>query len=184
MIINELNISIIAKKFVEALDQITGELPYFINIWDAHEVEAVRLVNSTGTHYVISIEGEEIYKIDPTDFMVGGKQFDHRISIISTKLHVGMHKYLDYAIEREVESILETVQDLRFTSAILIGGLVCTTHQEKVNGGIINFIDIRKDDQLIYSAPLRSRYNPDLSVSLTTYFKRNYPSSGLVATIP
>lgn len=185
MIITESNISTIAKEFLNSLDQVMGELPYFINVWNSHQVEAIRLINSTGTHYIISIEGEEICKINPINFMVGGEQYENRIAILTAKLLVGMHKFMNHAIEREVGSILGAIQDLHFTSAVFIGGLVTTTHQEKVDhDAVINFIDIRKDDQLIYSAPLRSFYNPDLRDCLTTYFKRNYWSSGLVATIP
>lgn len=184
MIVSKVNFDSIAKKFHEALGGLTqSQTPRYISIWPEHDVEATRLVAEGNVSYSISIEGEEITRLET---IVGDNRmlYIDNIETISTKLMKGSRKYIGYAIKEEVGKILDIIREHQFTASLFSGGLSGTVYSVITKHGTMKFIDIYQNDKLIYSAPHSAGYEDALVQVLEKVLKESYNTNGLVVNIP
>ena len=106
---------------------------------------------------------------------------------IIDKLFKGSQNFVDAAIEQEVQSILESVKDPRFTVSLFPCGLRGTVYAVAVGSHqIMQFIDFNQNDnlELVYSSPWCTRYESQLQEVLTDLLKRGFQNNGLVVSIP
>ncbi|QZA70496.1 hypothetical protein AH04_6 [Erwinia phage AH04] len=184
MIVNQSNLSTIAAKFLLELGKSpSGVIPRHINVWPSNNVTATRFINEGEISYVISIDGEDICSIYTPADMDNIRHADIAEAIID-KLNKGAKKYIEWAIEREVGSILDTVRDPRFTTSSLPGGLNAFIQTEKTGQGEIKFIDIYQGSTLVYSSPHATQYDVALATALSKVLVGSYQTTELIIDIP
>lgn len=184
MIVNKLNFSIIATKFLEEIKKNDQRaVPQYIDLWSEHNVTAIRLVTEGNISYSIIIDGEEISRIEG---IIGDdkRYYCGDSKVITEKLLRDSHKYVTLSIHREVVSILDTVRDSRFTCSLLPGSLVGNVYTVETKNGNMRFIDIRQNDTLVYSAPQSAGYEGAMSQVLLKVLNETYLSNGLTISVP
>lgn len=191
MIINKSNFTTIATKFLEKLEGVKIDrcgpkyvgFPRYINIWPEKNVHAIRNVVGDGVTYDISINHKLV-----TSIMFQCNKFDYQhsetVDNIVTLLYIGTQKYIQDAIEKEVESILVTVRDYHFTTGNFPGGLHVIVNSIQTDMGDMRFIDFYQHGNLVYSAPHSAGYENQLSDVLTELFSNTHQTNGLVISIP
>jgi hypothetical protein len=183
MLATKQNFNTIATKFSEAMKSVSKDnIPYYIDLWKENNVEAIRLSATGDTSYSITIEGEEICRVE---LLLGHDQVLHEpIHVITEKLIKGARKYIESSIRSEVGSILDTIRDHRFTTSLFTGGLYGTVTTVETKNGSMKFIDIYQNNKLAYSAPHSSGYEDALTEVLLKVLKDTYLTNGMSITIP
>lgn len=183
MIINKTNFTTIATKFLEGLSSNNGSpIPQYIDVWPEHNVTAVRVVAEGAISYLLNIEGEEISKIECL-VNLDNKVYADNVETIVANLLKGSAKYVDWEIERMIGSILDIIRDSQHDYSLLPGNLNWNVYPIKTKDGEKLFIDIYKNDTLVYSSPHSIQYQEKMIEVLTKVLNDSYQSNGLIVTI-
>lgn len=183
MIVSKENMTTIATKFSEVIRSFKPDnAPRYIDVWPEHNVEAIRLVTESRIDYSIAISGEELCRVDTLNHH--GQLLVDPINEIANKLINGSQKYITQAINREVESIIETVRDIRFNYSLFTGGLSAVVSPTETKNGTLRFIDVHQGIKMVYSAPHNTGNENALRDLLTEVLKKTYLSNGMSISIP
>lgn len=184
MIISKENLKTIAVNFSgRMIDTTPDNSPRYINIWNEHNVEAIRLVKDGMIEYSITIMGDEICRVET--LCHHNQLLVDPINVIIQKLVASAQKYIDQAIDQEVMSIIETVRDLRFNYSLFTGNLsAIVTTVETRNGSSIRFIDIHQGLKMVYSAPYSAPNENTMHEVLKTVLKDTYLNNGMTISMP
>lgn len=144
---------------------------------DDDSIRLYRLIENNRVVFSLEIEEESICEFRREDPITGPAYFD-------TLIRENIMRYVEYAVELEVSSIMETIQEFNFTEVKLNSLFsISIVKANKDNGGV-NFIDIYKEGCVIYSAPhVRSRYSK-LSKCLTDLLIKDVFNGSVSVTIP